>query len=1040
MARPVSAPKTPRGAPRPRDLTKEMFVSRSAALRQRAIFSEVLIPDEGQTRAQRLAGPPRTREVRSTREARPLSAGSYSQRKRVAGMPLLKASEPVHPSMEPKVMESYRTFAGRCPRRLRIERLRKKYASLDVQKLLVEKDVDVSQPWYEDKSPLPLEAFDDTEYDLRTPEEWMDFCHDPSGQFKPLPALALWRDPDSGAGYWRRAMVLHYHGAVKKFEIQYEDDPEPVGNGGRRGMVDHLPRLRVMFRGEDPEVFANRVEHAYKSRRRAELLLRYNFFVDNMPTDDVQQLSTDQIAWLKDATTTCGPETSNTEWDFIVQEVQLDFGRAMNRITFDTHLLDDAKKSDPLQELLRPVAEQGPVGVAVAGAAPAPWCGRVAIPKHPFQATFANLCWRTLRVRSEVVLALQGIKGESERRLQQETIFSTDFSRPLRLDEFRQNLRSSCAEAALSLKEAWPAALQTTVIREFESIQKGWFNVHEKSVDLYRQGKLRRFLLLARLIMQDTLRNIAKNAVKNYVEALERVAPVRTFVESYASASCNYRAGAVAPGPIFAIEVKPTEILSTNAHFGYVIDPNRFLPTALEAYDSGLAILNQVYPLERLMIPPRLQSSDGPSLVQAFDWEESWVQDGRSRVQKCLEVALSAPSDYLQKVDAFTSLLRIEPAKYVQHFFRDLEEDEEEPSNQEVQTAIRKAVDSKDDLNRMLPDFVSVGMFQITIKEVRRALTAKHESMYTLLMERIVQRLRSQMEDASSDCKSLMIKITRPPKAVEELVQQRNSILTLSEEISAMRVRILNLVRLYEEIEEGFLHQLPPYDFNLRWELVTVPPAAESALARKAADLRDYEAHFVQILCSRQDALRESINEIEQTLELFRTKEAYWDVSAISMIREAMESLSDRIASAKEDAKAVNQMETMLERKLTEYTEIVTCAMVFEPFVASWNIVYQFRESRALWHDGTLTDADALRRSLLKEFVALEQAAKGLEFNQWPSTLLAMVAQQLSALDKFQVELMHSQKAADAEADAAGAEAAEAEAFEAEDAEQMEPG
>ncbi|CAE7860850.1 DNAH1, partial [Symbiodinium microadriaticum] len=66
--------------------------------------------------------------------------------------------------------------------------------------------------------------------------------------------------------------------------------------------------------------------------------------------------------------------------------------------------------------------------------------------------------------------------------------------------------------------EAWPAALQTTVIREFESIQKGWFNVHEKSVDLYRQGKLRRFLLLARLIMQDTLRNIAKNAVKTYVE------------------------------------------------------------------------------------------------------------------------------------------------------------------------------------------------------------------------------------------------------------------------------------------------------------------------------------------------------------------------------------------------------------------------------------------------------------------------------------------------------------------------------------------
>ena len=47
---------------------------------------------------------------------------------------------------------------------------------------------------------------------------------------------------------------------------------------------------------------------------------------------------------------------------------------------------------------------------------------------------------------------LQGIKAESEERLH-ENLFSLDTSRPLRLDEFQQNLRSSCAEAALSLKE-----------------------------------------------------------------------------------------------------------------------------------------------------------------------------------------------------------------------------------------------------------------------------------------------------------------------------------------------------------------------------------------------------------------------------------------------------------------------------------------------------------------------------------------------------------------------------------------------------------
>lgn len=40
---------------------------------------------------------------------------------------------------------------------------------------------------------------------------------------RPLPALALWRDPADGTGYWRRAVVLQYDSAGEKFEVQYEE-------------------------------------------------------------------------------------------------------------------------------------------------------------------------------------------------------------------------------------------------------------------------------------------------------------------------------------------------------------------------------------------------------------------------------------------------------------------------------------------------------------------------------------------------------------------------------------------------------------------------------------------------------------------------------------------------------------------------------------------------------------------------------------------------------------------------------------------------
>ena len=77
------------------------------------------------------------------------------------------------------------------------------------------------------------------------------------------------------------------------------------------------------------EAFANRVEEAYKSRVLADALLRYNFYIDNMPTDDVQQLNCDQTDWLRRAVRVGKADFDAGELEFMLQEVQLDFARAM---------------------------------------------------------------------------------------------------------------------------------------------------------------------------------------------------------------------------------------------------------------------------------------------------------------------------------------------------------------------------------------------------------------------------------------------------------------------------------------------------------------------------------------------------------------------------------------------------------------------------------------------------------------------------------------------------------------------------------------
>lgn len=51
-----------------------------------------------------------------------------------------------------------------------------------------------------------------------------------------------------------------------------------------------VPRIRLMFRAEDPRIFAERVAEAFESRHVFEAELRYNLYVDCMPMDGVGEL------------------------------------------------------------------------------------------------------------------------------------------------------------------------------------------------------------------------------------------------------------------------------------------------------------------------------------------------------------------------------------------------------------------------------------------------------------------------------------------------------------------------------------------------------------------------------------------------------------------------------------------------------------------------------------------------------------------------------------------------------------------------------
>lgn len=205
------------------------------------------------------------------------------------------------------------------PRNVEIERRRRQYLKKNIKQCLDEIGVknsdlipaEIIQELYkkEDKfglystiNYLPLELFDDEEYDSRTPQGWMDHGLI-DGVRHPMPGEAflpvhekqnrVFRDVEETLNYiyvWTDVAVTEYDPGTKLFSVITLD-----------GFQRHykVPRIYVMFKADDPVVFAQRVRSAVLFRRKCENHIKYEFYLDTMILTGSYEIEDDMLDRIK---------------------------------------------------------------------------------------------------------------------------------------------------------------------------------------------------------------------------------------------------------------------------------------------------------------------------------------------------------------------------------------------------------------------------------------------------------------------------------------------------------------------------------------------------------------------------------------------------------------------------------------------------------------------------------------------------------------------------------------------------------------------
>eukprot|EP00118_Oscarella_pearsei_P012540 m.93002 g.93002 ORF g.93002 m.93002 type:complete len:4173 (+) comp36767_c0_seq9:102-12620(+) len=885
----------------------------------------------------------------------PENAPEIIRRQRRGPTTALKIKSEFKPkAWEPKVQMPFKTDPGKTPRKIEIDRQKRVFGEKDVVSLITDRGIDINElmPLNEfamrsllntEKDHgvstafpafLPLEVFDDTEYDSRTLSEW--------AALMPAPGKALL---SVGTGYeWKDVVVVDFNESEKLFRVCC------LGDEKEGGESFEVPRIRLLFAAEDPDNFADRVESAFRSRAKTEALLRYNLYVDCMPTDGVQILDQDALKRMKKlAKSTVTLEKSDELDEYLVvltHEVSLDFFRAMNCITFN-HTVNAMPEAFPFVTL---PDESEPEHKDTGCFAD--------VPPYPFEAQSNSFIFKSFLTRHEAIMALCEVRAECNKIVGM-SLFYSNMTKMLRLDEFEQMQTQSCVQVQTYCTENWLSSLKQSVRFCLRDIGKGWFNMKEKNWEVYLNSKLKMFMELIKFMMQDSLRYLVLNSLAS-------------FTQMMLDASCSVmdcKANMEWPGSLLASPFKPKRSplflldlqIDPNGAIQYSTPIENFEAIVIAVFNKGIDVLQNVPQLEGLVMEDLFWT--GKPLLEAVGTHEPSVEDQRALVCLAVQQALIPLQAYAKKYEQFLELATMDIPEYLKKFDEEgseteLGENDEEKQGltaADIKAEIDYHLEEKACLEQSIPSHITIGPFYVSCEAARNSLSSKRKKLAKAVLEMLAKKLRKQADDAIEEFREMSEKLFDKPNSMEDLVEQREFMKTIPDILKKFQEKADKANVDYDLIEE-FYYNLSQEDFNARWTMIGWPRKLEGQMEMVHGMLDKDEERFRKNQFNDQNSFEDRLDSLQMAVAGFS---AHVDIKKAAEVSVEARRIVKQLKECQQLAQLYNQRERLFGMPVTQYDKVGKLIRDFDPYKNLWLTSADWMRWHESWMKDSLTNIDA---------------------------------------------------------------------------------
>ncbi|KAJ3158327.1 hypothetical protein HDU86_003036, partial [Geranomyces michiganensis] len=829
---------------------------------------------------------------------------------------------------------------------------------------------------------LPLDAFDDPEFETKTPSEWLDV-----GPGRGLPSTIGYSryfrytsDTTTASWSWLRCSVLAYDPASNLYLIEWHPS----------GPQKLVKRLNLLFEDENRERFYRRIEYAILQRARV--------FEERKYMDEVGLAKDETVPILprtfkKQIVARVGRTIRVDELSTVeecMREAEADFLFTMKRAQRE---FSSGKSEDILDSLTRKAHSWVRIAIEASRADDphGQLLNHVAVASADLSAYMFHANTAVQPAIVAVLAALQQVLPDSE------SFFRADLGLPVAFDSFVERVETNTSWVAARLAFDWPRRVCEVMHQTLANV----FNFRETIKSVYTASRLSVFCRLVDSILESQLSAVVQNG---YISALKLFA-IRV----------DYQEASLGDPRSYCISTPPQEQIPVlfTLELAFVGSDHKKIDMRRTKPDPGAhVVLSPPFSkieetLNTLLVLPASKTTGAIARLEAramtslyFDAayinpviDKGLTADGWAAVLSVLRQSYANVNALVAQYAAYEFLLResVEDALTTSPAQIDLD-------------ALRLSLTRYRAASRLIPQISSASVphppFNVSCTSIQKVLEVKTHEAIALFTTRLSGQLAERCEDLAAAYKGLHGQIVADPG--QDAVSL--NVLQIAVDTCMAQVRYHNsqmdslqaLWQLLYEFEIPLNDQIN----EIYWSTCAWPVKLEAEIGRASDRMVDAQQQIVsQLEIDREFVLSSLTAYIVEIQRLTQISDIEMGADVLANVRY----LRERIERVKKLGRSIPAREQLIRIPQTSLQLLEDTELSFVPHEDLWTLVQDATKSIAQWLDTFFTELNGptVSATVSSWKKTVERLQNVLLPWDGPRRVLSRLAEKISEFDRF---------------------------------------